>query len=86
MNKFEIGDVVRMKSNQDGHGENLVGEVVCYRYGLVGIRFEERQSWMHNLRSALPDERGWFVFPSLLELEPRIKPYDPTQGNEEDDV
>lgn len=86
MNKFNVGDVVRLKDHEDNHGKGLVGEIACFKYGLAGIRFREREDWMHNLHNALPDKHGWFVQPSKLELDFILKPYDPTQGNEEDDV
>lgn len=86
MNRVSIGDVVKIKEHEDNHGKGLIGEVVCFKCGFAGIRFEEQQSWMHNLHDKLSDKRGWFVEPDKLELNPLLKPYDPTQGNEEDDI
>lgn len=79
------GDLVRQVRDVDRQGMGLTG---IYRY-IKGqgpaIIYDSRTDFGHDLRGECEYGFGWFLN-YVSDVEPRIIPYDPTQGNEEDDI
>ncbi len=78
------GDLVVQIRDVDNRGKGLTG---IYRYLSEGpaIIYNSATTFGHDLTGVCEYGFGWWLN-SPSDVEPLIKPYDPTQGNEEDDV
>jgi hypothetical protein len=83
--KFQVGDRVRLKNDQNGEGKGLCGTLRKYMGVDWFIQLDGWQEWAHDGDGSLPFGYGWFV--ELANLEVEQVPYDPTQaGDKEDDI
>lgn len=82
--KVYDGDLVVQVRNVDNYGAGLTG---TYRYlhGSHAIIYDTKTTFGHNLNCECEDGFGWYLN-YISDVKPLIVPYDPTQGNEEDDV
>lgn len=78
------GDFVRQRRNVDRQGKGLTG---VYRRinGSDAIIYDQKTDFGHILNGECEDGHGWYL-DHITDVEPLIIPYDPTQGNEEDDI
>ena len=78
------GDFVRQVRNVDRQGKGLTGV-----YRIIGsdpaIVYDTKTEFGHDLGGECEYGHGWYLL-STKDVEPLIVPYDPTQGNEEDDI
>lgn len=84
---MDDGDHVILINNQTGEGKGLTGTLVrstAFGGSKWFIRFDEEQPFAHTGDGSVPQGYGWFV--ELENVALAMKPYDPTQGNEEDDI
>lgn len=67
--KYKVGQRVRGIGEHDGECiDGLLGTIRTYSYGDIGVEWDEKEPWMHDLNKLSPDERGWFVRPHNLEF------------------
>lgn len=78
------GDLVRQIKNVDNKGEGLTG--TYRRFGANhAIIYDQKTDFGHDLCGKCESGFGWYLY-YATDVKPLIIPYDPTQGNEEDDV
>lgn len=68
--KYKVGQRVRGIGEHDGERiDGLLGTIkLISEYSDIGVEWDEKKHWMHDLNKLSPDERGWFVRPRNLKF------------------